>query len=148
MKAVYVIHNTANGKNYVGLSGTPKWRCKIHLKELRSNRHKNKLLQDDFNIFGESAFIFNTLDCFVNDEAKRMEVFMMQVLRSKDMRYGYNCNDRTGTSKYAILDRWRTIPAMWNRSTREYYLKRYGAIDVYSYDEPYGSNRKLLNDET
>ena len=143
MKSVYVIHNSATGKNYVGLSGTPKWRVKNHFKELRSNRHKNKSLQEDFNTYGEKVFIYNTLDCFEDDEAKRMEVFMMQVLRSKDVRYGYNCNDRTGTSKYAILDRWRTIPAMWNGPTRRYYKKKYGVIDVYSYNDPARGNKHI-----
>lgn len=107
MTTVYTITNKITGRTYVGKTSRrfPPARIAKHFEALRSNRHKVEMMQDDFNKYGE--------DSFDELEGDRMEVFMMKVLRSQDRRFGYNYKDRSGTSKYAIADRWRTPPRYW-----------------------------------
>ena len=115
MTTVYTITNKITGRTYVGKTSRrfPPARIAKHFEALRSNRHKVEMMQDDFNKYGEDSFVVHYLDSFDELEGDRMEVFMMKVLRSQDRRFGYNYKDRSGTSKYAIADRWRTPPRYW-----------------------------------
>lgn len=48
---IYCIENTRNGRKYIGQSAIILDRKKSHYSLLRSNKHNNKDLQDDFNLF-------------------------------------------------------------------------------------------------
>ena len=61
---VYQIKNKITGRSYIGQTKNLHQRMIAHLSALRRNAHSNYLLQEDFNIYGESAFEVNIL---VND---------------------------------------------------------------------------------
>lgn len=116
MTTIYTITNKITGRTYVGKTsrGRPSARVTKHFEALRANRHKVELFQDDYNKFGEDSFVIKYLDSFSDTEGARMEVFMMKVLRSQDDRFGYNYKDPIGTSRFSIMDRWRTPPRYWS----------------------------------
>lgn len=120
MAAIYAITNLITRRTYVGRSAAaPPHRVKQHFKDLRRKAHIVELMQEDFDKYGEESFAYHYLDAFDDAEAKRMEVFMMKVLRSQDPRYGYNYKDRAGTSQRAINERWRTPAHSWSFPIRK-----------------------------
>jgi group I intron endonuclease len=114
MGTVYAIGNRVTKRFYIGSTNCGReYRPKRHLTELRANRHKVEQMQEDYNRYGEESFFVCYLGEFSGDELKRMEIFMMQVMRTKDQRFGYNYKDKTGTSERAVKDRWRSSPKTW-----------------------------------
>lgn len=67
---IYKIENKYNHKVYIGQSQNIKSRCKTHMKDLKSNTHCNKGLQDDFLKYGFGGFTFDILE-----SCKRSELF-------------------------------------------------------------------------
>lgn len=65
---VYRILNKQNGKVYIGQTRIGKLRWKKHLRDLIAQRHPNKKLQQDFNLFGEEAFEWEMLLGLPKDE--------------------------------------------------------------------------------
>ena len=59
---IYLIKNTSNNKEYVGKSSHINTRKVNHFSMLRKNSHKNKDLQDDYNLFGEESFEFSIIE--------------------------------------------------------------------------------------
>lgn len=70
---VYKIINLQNGKFYIGSSIELDDRFKNHLHELRKNIHKNRYLQNSFNKYGESSFIFHILEYCSPKRALKIE---------------------------------------------------------------------------
>lgn len=70
-----------NGElKYVGSADDCIKRKSCHLANLRKNKHKNRSLQADYNLQGESAFSFEILEeCLIKDlflvEIKYMELY-------------------------------------------------------------------------
>jgi len=62
MMGIYQIQNTENNKKYVGKSSNIEARWKQHLKELSENKHVNRLLQKDYDIYGKEVFDFEVLE--------------------------------------------------------------------------------------
>lgn len=123
MQSVYIICNRINGKKYVGRSATPKYRIKIHFNGLKSGYHKNEMMLEDSFTYGYESFDFYIFGTYEKQEASRMEVFLMKILRTQDPRFGYNYKDRSGSTKYAIADKWRTPPQAWDRIFRSTFFK-------------------------
>lgn len=94
MQSIYLLRNNANGKVYVGRTERFENRKKLHLNALRSNRHPNQMLQDDFNTYGEEAFsfqiVYQTNRCLTNSH---LEQAFMVALRTYDAEFGYNGKD-------------------------------------------------------
>lgn len=89
MKGIYIITNTKNKKHYIGKSTDITKRWKRHLSELKSNKHHNVMLQNDFNKFGENYFNFNIIEvCNENDLSSR-EKFHINMYKSSCEK-GYN----------------------------------------------------------
>lgn len=98
-KIIYAITNSANGKKYVGSTGsTLEHRYYSHLSQLRGNRHTNYLLQNDFNKYGESSFSIEKLAESDPFSRNAEEYFWIERLKTYDERYGYNTTE-TGVSK-------------------------------------------------
>ena len=93
MECIYLLKNNKNGKVYVGKTRQFKERKYAHLANLRAKRHVNKMLQEDYNEYGEDAFIFEiaeeTNSFFLNFEEQQW----MLKLKTYDFKYGYNCKD-------------------------------------------------------
>ena len=124
--SVYLITNTITGKTYVGRSQCPPYRWRHHRTALKCGRHPVELMQEDSYTFGYDSFRVYVFGTFPEKEAKRIEVFLMKVLRTQDSRFGYNYKDKAGTSAYAIADRWRTPPNAWQKIFRNKYLQGIG----------------------
>jgi len=83
---VYLIRNLENDKVYVGETIRGELRWKEHLCDLRGNRHQNKLLQEDFDKYGEEAFKWTIMKEFEDEdksvllleEARTIQQFMAE----------------------------------------------------------------------
>jgi group I intron endonuclease len=53
---IYVFKCILNGKHYVGSAQNIAGRIASHVSALKGNRHENKLLQEDYNKYGEQNF--------------------------------------------------------------------------------------------
>lgn len=58
---IYKIVNTVNGNFYIGSSSNIRKRKEKHFRYLRNDEHENKHLQNAFNKYGESVFIFEVI---------------------------------------------------------------------------------------
>jgi group I intron endonuclease len=58
---IYQIKNIINGKTYIGQTQNFSTRKSMHFSELRGGYHHNQHLQNSFNKYGESNFIFEKL---------------------------------------------------------------------------------------
>ena len=56
---IYRIRNLTNNKFYIGSAVNLNKRKNQHFHYLRNNKHHNKPLQNSYNKYGESSFIFN-----------------------------------------------------------------------------------------
>jgi len=65
---VYRIRNLENNKAYIGETIRGELRWKRHLRDLRGNRHPNKLLQEDFDKYGEQAFEWSIMKEFEDED--------------------------------------------------------------------------------
>lgn len=90
---IYGIRNKYNGKIYVGKTINnfgDRWDC--HKAQLRGGYHENKLLQEDWNTYGESNFEFFIIYDCVNGESRedvnRLE--MEEIKKFKDLGLTYN----------------------------------------------------------
>lgn len=78
---IYTITNTVNGKFYVGSAFDLDNRKSGHFSDLRKNRHRNPRLQNAFNKYGESVFVFAVIECCEKAECLRLEQYYLDTLR-------------------------------------------------------------------
>lgn len=69
---VYQIKNKINKKVYIGQTIRGRFRCREHLYRLRGNYHNNKVLQEDFDKFGEKAFEWSILKEIENEDCNAL----------------------------------------------------------------------------
>ena len=94
METIYLLKNNVNGKIYVGRTGRLSNRKKLHINSLRARRHPNKMLQEDFNKFGEDAFRFEIAEQSEKGFGRTyVEKAWMIKLKTYDKNFGYNYND-------------------------------------------------------
>ena len=89
---IYQITNAKTGRVYVGSAvniGDRWYRHKLHLKR---GIHNCKPLQNAWNTYGESAFVFDVLEK-VEDKSLLLvrEQFYLDKIRPFDKSIGYNC---------------------------------------------------------
>lgn len=97
MYFVYCIKSNINDKVYIGQTKNFKGRILDHKCKLRNRYHCNKLLQEDYEKYGESNFTFKVLDtCTTRLEAKKLETFYINKFGGKDSGYVYNMQDLVG----------------------------------------------------
>lgn len=94
METIYLLRNTENGKVYVGGTSQFSSRKKLHINNLRANRHPNTMLQEDFNKYGEKSFVFQRIfETDKNLTRTNLEHAFMVALKTYDAAYGYNQKD-------------------------------------------------------
>lgn len=94
---VFQIRNTTNGKIFIASSNNINALWNRHRTELKFNSHKNKILQKDWNDFGEGTFVFEVLgevpydEETVNyqEEIKTLEALYLEELKPFGEK-GYN----------------------------------------------------------
>jgi len=59
---VYRITNTRNDKSYIGCGTDLPAKINRHIAELKFGSHRNRELQEEWNLFGKSSFQFEVLD--------------------------------------------------------------------------------------
>lgn len=65
-KFIYMISNVYNGRMYIGQTKNVEKRWVRHKNDLKHNNHHSKLLQEDWNIYGEEGFELIVLGDFEN----------------------------------------------------------------------------------
>ena len=59
---IYRIRNTGNDKSYIGCGTDLPAKINRHKAELKFGSHRNRELQEEWNLFGKSSFQFEVLD--------------------------------------------------------------------------------------
>lgn len=91
-KFIYKITCTKNGRSYIGRTTRPKFRFGEHIEELKNNRHRIELMQEDFNLYGIDSFTYEIIgedNLGFNFERKMQELFKTYL-----PEYGYNYKDQ------------------------------------------------------
>jgi len=99
---VFQVKNTANGKILLGSSLNLHGPLNAHRFMLTIGSHRNKILQKEWNEFGEDKFVFEILetvkvkddpDFDIKDELTLLEQIWLEKLQPFGER-GYNTDDR------------------------------------------------------
>lgn len=85
--SIYEIKNKTTGRVYIGRARTVKERLSSHRYNLRANKHVNKLLQSDWNKYGEDDFVFSIIEKVGLKYAHEME---MKWIQSYTQEESYN----------------------------------------------------------
>lgn len=73
ISGVYAICNTVTDRAYVGSGKDIHNRRSSHFWQLRNHRHKNHLMQADFDLYGADSFEFTVLDTLPVPAARQIE---------------------------------------------------------------------------
>lgn len=90
-KNIYKITNIVNKKVYIGQTVNFKKRKYNHIRELRNNEHFNSGLQEDWNEYKESSFIFEVIGLYEDYNDK--EKYYISLYESQDETKGYNVDE-------------------------------------------------------
>lgn len=89
--AIYKIVCTVNNKVYIGQTTDYNKRIKNHMRELKGNRHSNKLLQEDFNRYGLTNFRFDIIEENINENDRLLrESYWMNYYGGTNSELIYN----------------------------------------------------------
>lgn len=77
---IYKITNTITQDFYIGSAVNFKKRFQIHLSYLRKNKHHSRYLQNSFNKYGESIFIFEELVVCPQEYLLKLEQWFLDSL--------------------------------------------------------------------
>ena len=105
IECVYMILNKTNYKMYIGSTVNFEKRKRSHLNGLRGKYHENRLLQKDYDEFGESSFVFKVL-CKSKYEEERFSIEESIIKTLKTYENGYNLTI-DGRGKYIISEETR-----------------------------------------
>lgn len=104
---VYSITNIVNGKKYIGSTVDFDKRKRKHLNGLKGSYHENRLLQRDFDTYGEGTFVFEVLhETESEDERFNIEESIIQRLKTFEQDRGYNLTT-DGRGKYILTEETR-----------------------------------------
>lgn len=93
---------------YIGQAQNIKTRIRKHFESLKSNKHKNKHLQNAFNHYGEQSFSVLVLNECKIDELDRYEQEWLDLLREYPKEYVYNqCFEPKTTRGYKFTQEQR-----------------------------------------
>lgn len=106
---VYALQHSATGKIYVGCTRDVERRVTEHLKQLLTNSHPNKQMQDDFNQQGGEFFYYVLFSAGVAYDAFKMEKHFMSLLGTRDPSKGYNTDDRSKNFALSTFKRCRAV---------------------------------------
>lgn len=90
---IYAIRCKQNGKLYIGRTTRLDNRIKSHFCELKTERHNNKLLVEDYKKFGRENFEVYVLEENVPYSKRGKEYEYMRKYNSFDKEFGYNKGD-------------------------------------------------------
>lgn len=105
MGYVYMIQNVVNNKIYIGSTANYDMRKKSHIRSLKGGYHDNRLLQEDFNLYGEDSFKIKQL-CIANSEEERFKIEASLIGALETYKNGYNLTV-DGKGRYILTDETR-----------------------------------------
>lgn len=91
---LYALRCKDNGRLYIGRTSNLNNRVVVHFQELKSGRHTNKLMLEDFRKYGRDNFEVYVLEENIPYSERRKEYEYMRKYNSFDEKYGYNRGDR------------------------------------------------------
>ena len=94
MQYIYLLKNKVTGRGYVGRTCQPKNRLKLHINNLKANRHPNELMQEDFNLYGVDSFEFEILGEYEHSKMQGVERGWIVKLETYKKCKGYNYKDQ------------------------------------------------------
>lgn len=86
---IYKIENLVNHKVYIGQSINIERRKYSHKNDLKRNCQHNKLMQQDFNLYGIENFSFEILELCAKNKLNEREQFYIQKYQSDIQGYNY-----------------------------------------------------------
>lgn len=89
---VYVLTHIPTGKKYVGSTEFPTNRLRQHITALKSHRHKNQDMQNDYDRYG-GEYKFEIVDTITQSRKESEEYKWMRMLKTYLSEYGYNTKD-------------------------------------------------------
>jgi group I intron endonuclease len=87
---IYIIKNTQNNKVYVGSSVNVKNREYKHFWMLERGVHDNSYLQNSYNKYGKTSFIFEVVETCDESNLIEKENYYISYYKSNVMSFGYN----------------------------------------------------------
>lgn len=90
MIGIYSIHNTTNGKRYIGQSKDVMKRRVVHFSALKKGNHPNHHLQRSFNKYGKEFFEWSILEETPENMLDIRESAWIGYYQSNDSIFGYN----------------------------------------------------------
>lgn len=94
LSGIYQIINKTNGRIYIGHSKNITFRWYHHINNLLNNNHPNIKLQEDFNIYGLSAFNFKILELTSNENLTKKEQEYLNNINFNNNYNIYNSNNK------------------------------------------------------
>lgn len=100
--SIYAIRCTENGKIYIGRTTNLEKRITQHFQELKSGRHSNKVMTEDYKKYGKDKFEVYLLETNISYQERGKEYEYMKKYNTYDRKYGYNFNDKSKYPKKKI----------------------------------------------
>ena len=90
MKTIYKITNIINNRVYIGQTKQYSIRQRQHMNDLKSNRHSNTYLQEDYNKQSPSDFVFMIIEIVDDNISNEREDYWMSYYGGIDSQMIYN----------------------------------------------------------
>ena len=100
--SIYAIRCIENGKLYIGRTTNLKNRVEMHFRELKSGKHTNEEMLEDYKKYGREKFEAYLLEENVPFTERRKEFKYMEQFGTYDKKYGYNYKDASRRKKKEI----------------------------------------------
>ena len=104
---IYQIENKVNNKKYIGKSVDIIHRLWHHKNLLKKNKHINKLLQLDWNNYGEENFCFSIIKECLNEKLNCFEEYYIEYYNSYKSEYGYNVVFKNKKTQKVKRENWK-----------------------------------------
>ena len=105
---IYKIENLISGKVYIGQSTNIQHRCNSHKLELKKGKHFCKLLQKDWNTYGEENFSFLIIEECEKEKLNDREIYWIKTYGGVNSSNVYNeQSGGTITFTYSLAARKR-----------------------------------------
>lgn len=103
---IYMIKNKITKQIYIGQSRDIKARYRSHRSDLRNNKHSNEHLQNSWNKYRESNFIFRIIEKTKEECLNERERFWIKHYDSNNKELGFN-KDNGGNQNKILSDETR-----------------------------------------